>query len=172
MASMVCCGCRSPSDGAVVYIYIYIYIYTYTYIYIYMYVYIDIYVCIYSRLYTHIACWDAGSCIARPCIEYPFYVSAPCVHDSWLVTIGRSPLLLHGYNQTIIRHWTLDKHLIIPLSHIKRVINTDQTFQLFLGCPSYGDLNIPLMYKETEHYKQEPNKNLLLLLLLMIIIVI
>ena len=29
MASMVCCGCRSPSDGAVVYIYIYIYMYVY-----------------------------------------------------------------------------------------------------------------------------------------------
>ena len=49
-------------------------------------------------------------------------------HGNWSVAIGRSPLLWHGYNQTIIRHLAHNKH-----------------FQ-FLGCPSHGARNIPLTY--------------------------
>ena len=45
-------------------------------------------------------------------------------HGNWLVPIGRSPSLYHGYNQTTVRHETLHEQLMIRLSSMKQLIHT------------------------------------------------
>ena len=74
----------------------------------YMCVYIYIYIYAYLSLSTYI---------------YIYICISIVTHGNWLVTIGRSPLLWHGYKQTIIRHSALNNHLIRLLSDIKHIIS-------------------------------------------------
>ena len=67
-------------------------------------------------------------------------------HGNCLVTIGRSPLLYY-YIMAIIILLSDIKHLMNTYYYYHPTSNTSSTLNehfLFLGCRSYGDLNIPL----------------------------
>ena len=63
-------------------------------------------------------------CYIRPC-ACAFLVRAEKApdrynHGNWLVTIGSSPLLQHGYNHTISRHQALNHRLTSLAAHSVR----------------------------------------------------
>ena len=94
----------------------------------YVYMYVCMYVCIYIYIYIYLCNTTRASSrstalstlLGRGCREQGTVTKFN--HGNWLVTIGRSPLLWHGYDQTNIRHQALNKHLMILFSDIQHII--------------------------------------------------